>query len=153
MKRLTGRLALLVLPLGLALQACASGAPPAGASIAAAPGRVSVVAAENVWGSIAAQLGGDRASVTSIIANPDTDPHDYEATPADARAIASAKYVILNGAGYDAWAGKLVSADPVKGRLVLNVAGLVGVKEGGNPHVWYSPPDVLKTIDQITADY
>jgi zinc/manganese transport system substrate-binding protein len=112
-----------------------------------------VVAAENFWGSIATQLGGNRVTVTSIITNPDTDPHDYEATPADARTMASAQYAIVNGIGYDPWAPKLIAANPVNGRLVLTVGDLVGVKEGGNPHRWYSPSDVAKVIDQITADY
>src|ERR1700730_3070338 len=59
-------------------------------------GKVSIVAAENFWGSIAGQLGGDKVAVTSIISNPDTDPHSYEATPQDARLIATANYVIVN---------------------------------------------------------
>src|SRR5579885_1843512 len=66
--------------------------------------KLQVVAAENFWGSIASQLGGDKVQVTSIITSPDSDPHDYEPTPQDGRAIASAKYVIFNGIGYDHWA-------------------------------------------------
>jgi len=114
---------------------------------------IRVVAAENFWGSLAAQLGGDRASVRSIIDNPDADPHDYEPTAADGRAMASAQFVIVNGVGYDGWAGKLVDANPESGRAVLTVGNLVGVKEGGNPHRWYSPADVRRVIDEITADY
>src|SRR6266545_4837764 len=87
----------------LAVAACGQG-PGAGGS----SGKLSVVAAEGFWGSIAGQLGGDRVEVKSIINNPDADPHDYESTPADGRAIAGAGYVILNGAGYDPWAQKLV---------------------------------------------
>src|SRR5438445_12890063 len=64
-------------------------------------GRPSVVAAENVWGSIAAQLGGDRVTVSSIIDNPNADPHDYEPTTEDARAMASAHFLSENGGGYD----------------------------------------------------
>ena len=112
-----------------------------------------VVAAENFWGSIAAQLGGGRVSVRSIITNPNTDPHAYEPTAGDARTVASARYVIYNGIGYDPWAPKLVSANPASGRVVLNVGDLVGIRTGGNPHRWYSPPDVAQVIDQITADY
>lgn len=115
--------------------------------------KIAVVAAENVWGSIAAQLGGERVSVKSIIAGPDADPHDYEPTAADARALASAQYVVENGVGYDPWVAKLIAANPAPGRLVLNVGGLVGVKEGGNPHRWYSPDDVHRVIEQISADY
>ena len=114
---------------------------------------ISVVAAENFWGSLAAQLGGTRVKVTSIINNPDADPHDYEATPADGRAIAGAGLVLVNGVGYDPWAGKLVDANPAGGRTVLDVGELVGVKAGGNPHRWYSPPDVRKVVDRLTADF
>ena len=104
-----------------------------------ASGKVEVVAAENFWGSIATQVGGDHAHVTSLIVNPDTDPHDYEPTPADAKLIAGAKYVIVNGAGYDAWALKLLAANPVAGRVVLTIGDFIGKKEGDNPHMWYSP--------------
>jgi zinc/manganese transport system substrate-binding protein len=113
---------------------------------------VNVVAAENFWGSLAEQLGGAHVKVTSIINSPDADPHDYEATPADGRAIAGAGLVIVNGVGYDPWASKLVDTNPAGSRTLLNVGDLVGVKAGGNPHRWYSPDDVRKVIDQITAD-
>src|SRR5947208_879158 len=90
-------------------------------SSSATGGRLEVVAAENFWGSIARQLGGDKVSLQSIIDNPDTDPHDYEPTASDARAVASAQYVIVNGIGYDPWADKLLKANQAKGRAVLNV--------------------------------
>jgi zinc/manganese transport system substrate-binding protein len=115
-------------------------------------GKVEVVAAENFWGSIASQLGGDKVEVISIIANPATDPHVYEATANDARLIARAGYFIVNGAGYDPWAPKLAAANPVSGRRTLDVSVLAGVKEGGNPHMWYSPDIVGKVIDRITSD-
>jgi zinc/manganese transport system substrate-binding protein len=112
-----------------------------------------VVAAENFWGSIASQLGGNRVHVTSVITSPATDPHDYEPTAADARTMAGAQMAIVNGIGYDPWAGKLIAANPVHGRVVLTVGDLVGLKPGGNPHRWYSPTDVQKVIDQIVRDY
>ncbi|HET9410593.1 MAG TPA: zinc ABC transporter substrate-binding protein [Candidatus Dormibacteraeota bacterium] len=118
----------------------------------ASGGRVEVVAAENFWGSVAAQVGGDRVDVTSIIANPATDPHDYDPTANDARLIAGAGYFIVNGAGYDPWASKLAAANPVSGRRVLDVSVLAGVRDGGNPHVWYSPDIVGQVVDRITAD-
>jgi zinc/manganese transport system substrate-binding protein len=111
------------------------------------------VAAENFWGSIAAQVGGDRVHVTSVIANPATDPHDYEPSAADARTLAGAQMAIVNGIGYDPWTDKLIAANPVHGRVVLNVGDLVGIKPGGNPHRWYSPSDVQKVIDEIVRDY
>jgi zinc/manganese transport system substrate-binding protein len=112
-----------------------------------------VVAAENFWGSIAAQLGGDRAHVTSVIASPATDPHDYEPTAADARTMAGARLAIVNGIGYDPWADKLIAANPVSGRVVLRVGDLVGIKPGGNPHRWYSPTNVQQVIGAIVRDY
>jgi len=134
--------------IGVALTSCAAtgsassgGHPPV------------VVAAENFWGSIAAQLGGGRVRVTGIITNPNADPHDYEPTTADARDMAGARFVIENGIGYDPWAQKLVDANPVAGRDVLDVGRLLGVPVGGNPHVWYSPSNVQRVIDAITAEY
>jgi zinc/manganese transport system substrate-binding protein len=114
--------------------------------------QVEVVAAENFWGSIAAQVGGSSVHVTSIIVNPDTDPHSYDPTPTDARAIAQARFVIVNGAGYDAWAAKLLGSNPSSGRQVLTVADLLGKKEGDNPHFWYSPSYVDRVVDTITED-
>lgn len=115
-------------------------------------GKVRVVAAEDVWGSIVRQIGGSRVSVTSIVKNPDTDPHDYEPTPSNGRAVASADYVVVNGIGYDPWARKLVDANPDGHRKVLDVGNLVGVKDGGNPHQWYAPTSVLRVAHQVAAD-
>jgi len=98
-------------------------------------------------------LGGDRVKVTSVINNPATDPHDYEPTPADGRAMAGSQLAIVNGIGYDPWAGKLIAANPVHGRVVLTVGDLLGIKPGGNPHRWYSPSDVQQVIAEIVRDY
>ena len=142
-------------PAGTAVTAGAalptSASPSQGASNGGAT-VLQVVAAENFWGSVARQLGGDRVGVTSIIANPAADPHDYEPTPADARLVASARYVIVNGAGYDPWATKLLTANPAANRKVLDVGALVGKKDGDNPHLWYSPDYVAKVVDQVAAD-
>ncbi len=121
-----------VVAIAAAVLACAS------CSTAGAPGLagstdshlVSVVAAENFWGSIARQLGGAQVQVTSLIDNPDADPHDYEPTPADARAVAASDLVLVNGVGYDAWASKLVDANPNPDRPVLDVGRLVGAGDG-----------------------
>ena len=115
-------------------------------------GRLSVVVAENFWGSIASQLAGSYANVTSIIVNPNADPHAYEPTTSDARLIANARYVVLNGAGYDPWVPRLLSANPVSGRRVLNIGDFLGKKEGDNPHMWYSPSYVARVAARITSD-
>jgi zinc/manganese transport system substrate-binding protein len=145
--------------LALAALVCASAALAGRAALAGSAtgaGRSSalrVVAAENFWGSIAAQLGGDRVQVTSVITSPATDPHDYEPTAADARAFADAQLAIVNGVGYDPWASNLLAADPVGERIELTVGDLLGLEAGDNPHRWYSPADVHRVIGAISADY
>src|SRR5438552_8167259 len=139
------RVGIVVVVVVLAVAGAAAGLEDRAAA-APAGGGLQVVAAENFWGSIASQLGGDRMQVTSVITSPATDPHDYEPTAADARTLAGAQMVIVNGVGYDPWAPKLLAANPVHGRVVLTVGDLVGIKPGGNPHRWYSPGDVQRVI-------
>src|SRR2546427_11839881 len=130
----------------LILAACGT---PAGGS---GTGTLQVIAGENFWGSIAAQLGGSHVSVTSIVTNPNTDPHDYESSAMDARAFASADYVVLNGAGYDDWGQKLLSANPSQSRKVFTVAELLNKKAADNPHFWYNPDWVSRVADTIDTD-
>ncbi|HEX3976040.1 MAG TPA: zinc ABC transporter substrate-binding protein [Solirubrobacteraceae bacterium] len=115
-------------------------------------GKVRVVAAENFWGSIARQLGGVHAQVQSLIVNPAQDPHSYEPTTSDARAMATAQLAIVNGVGYDPWAPKLLAANPVNGRATLTVGQLLRLHEGDNPHRWYDPAEVTRVARTITAD-
>jgi len=103
---------------------------------------LSVVAAENFWGSIAKQIAGTKANVHSIITNPAQDPHSYEPTANDARTMATSQLAIVNGIGYDPWAPKLLNANPDGARIVLTVGNLFGLHEGDNPHRWYDPADV-----------
>ena len=140
-----------LLALSVAILALAGCGSPSGAS--AGSSTLQVIAGENFWGSIAAQLGGSRVSVTSIVTNPNTDPHEYESSAVDARAFATADYVILNGAGYDDWGGRLLAGNPSSNRKVLTVAGLLQKKAGDNPHFWYNPDWVAAVADRITADY
>lgn len=134
----------------LALSGC-SGAPEAKTPSASA-GRVNVVAAENFWASIVSQIGGEHVAVNALINSPDADPHDYEPTARDARAVAGAQFVIGNGAGYDPWLDNLISANPSSARRVLRVADLVGKKEGDNPHFWYNPDYVMAVVQRIHDD-
>jgi zinc/manganese transport system substrate-binding protein len=141
-----------VLALSVTFAGCAMSLPPGGESSAAFSDRVvRVVAAEDFWGSIASQIGGAHARVTSIIANPDTDPHAYEPTASDARGLADAQVAIANGAGYDPWMDRLLAADGGS-RKVLDVGDLVGVAPGGNPHLWYDPGFVDRYITAFAAD-
>ncbi len=118
----------------------------------AGTGKLRVVTAENFWGSVARQLGGEKVQVQSIITNPATDPHSYEPSAEDARSISDARMVLVNGIGYDEWASHLLGADSGSS-MVLNVGRLLGLDEGANPHQWYSPAHVHAVIAQITADY
>jgi zinc/manganese transport system substrate-binding protein len=141
-----------VVSLGLVLAgllaACGTPSGPSGTGKT-----LQVIAGENFWGSIAAQLGGSHVSVTSIVTNPNADPYDYESSGKDARAFATADYVILNGAGYDAWGSKLLAGNPSSSRKVFTVADLLHKKAGDNPHFWYNPTWVDQVADRITADY
>lgn len=117
-----------------------------------ADGRVvNAVATISAWGSILAQLGGAHVHETSIVANPNADPHDYEPTPADGRTIATARLLVTNGIGYDTWANRAARANEDPHRVDLDVGKLVGVRAGGNPHRWYAPADVAKVADAMTA--
>jgi zinc/manganese transport system substrate-binding protein len=124
-----------------------------GKSSTVSVGIIRVVAGESFWGSIASQLGGIHVQVTTIVTDPNADPHEYATSTADARAFTQANYVILNGAGYDTWGQKTLAANPVSGRKVFIVADLMGKKEGDNPHFWYSPDYVEQVIVQISRDY
>jgi len=113
---------------------------------------IQVVAAENFWGSLVSQLGGSHVSVTSVVSDPNADPHEYEANASDARAVADAQLVIENGEGYDSWCSQLVSASDTPGQVVLNVQNTLGVPPGGNPHFWYNPNYVNTTVHQMYSD-
>jgi zinc/manganese transport system substrate-binding protein len=111
-----------------------------------------VVAAENFWGNIAAQIGDSHIDVTSIISDPNADPHTYETDPKDAAAISAASFVILNGVGYDDFASKLLSASPKSSRTVVSIQKVAGVTgDDANPHLWYDPGYVKQAADAITA--
>ncbi|HTE86741.1 MAG TPA: zinc ABC transporter substrate-binding protein [Dehalococcoidia bacterium] len=111
---------------------------------------VNVVAAENFYGDLVKQLGGPAVKVTSIISDPNADPHEYESSSGNAKAIAAARLVIVNGAGYDSFMDKLLAASPNRERKVVNAAGILGKKDGDNPHVWYDVSGMQQVADQIT---
>jgi zinc/manganese transport system substrate-binding protein len=130
---------------------CVSGCRKAAAPATAAGG-LQIVAAENFWGSLVSQLAGPHAHVISIVSDPNADPHEYSSSIATARAFAGADYVVVNGAGYDAWSEKLLSAATNPRRKVLNVADLLGQKTGANPHFWYDPNYVNRVAAQMEQD-
>ena len=113
---------------------------------------INVVAAENFYGDIAQQIGGDNVAVTSILSSPDQDPHLFEASPSTAKALAGAKVVIVNGADYDPWMEKLLKANKTPGRKEILVAALAGKKAGDNPHLWYNPATVKAVAKKLSVE-
>lgn len=117
-------------------------------AFAATPG---IVAAENVYGDIAQRIAGPQAQVTSILTNPDQDPHLFEASASTARALSAASLVIVNGADYDPWMDKLLAAAQSPGRRVIDVASLLHRKPGSNPHIWYDPTAIPAVANAIAT--
>lgn len=126
------------------MSACVDG--PAASNV---PGVINVVAAENFYGDIVRQLGGSHVSVTSLIANPNVDPHQYESNTQTAIEVSNAQLVIENGLGYDAWMDKVLSGAPNASRVLLVAGQIADHKLPDNPHVWYgldSMPAVARAI-------
>lgn len=138
--------------LALALAGCGSGgdSPPTPAT---GSNVIPVVASTDVYGSIANAIGGTHIKVTSVINSPDADPHEYESTPADVKSVGEAKVLIVNGGGYDDFAGKLAKASGGN-PTTIDVSALSGLNQGGefNEHVWYHLPTMAKFADQLAAD-
>lgn len=121
-----------------------------GQSTSEKKGTIEVVASVNQWGTVAKALGGDNVNVTSIINSTNVDAHDYEPTTSDIAKLQKAQVIIVNGAGYDAWAVKVAQT---ANATIVNAAEVGGVNDGENPHVWFSA-DVRKAVAQaITEAY
>ena len=132
--------------LGVSVLAGCGSVPGAGS------GPIQVVAGENFWGDVAAQIGGSHVKVTSVISNPDDDPHEYESSSRNAIAVATSRLVIENGLGYDDFMGKLVDSSGAHPK-VIDVADVLGV--GGddpNPHLWYDTAKLPEVAAAIAAD-
>ncbi len=137
----------------LILLAAALAAAPFWASTATAlADPIKIVAAENFYGDLARQIGGANVAVTSILSNPDDDPHLFEASPQTARNLTDARVVIVNGVDYDPWINKLLSAHKAPGRKEIVVGALVGRKPGDNPHLWYDPAAMKAAAKALLAD-
>ncbi len=150
-----GSAATLALSIALVLAGCstkpnktvggpASTAPPC----PTAP--ITVAVSVSQWGQIVSTLGGNCATVTTVLASSSVDPHDYEPSPADAKSFLHASLVVVNGAGYDAWAAKLAAASAPHA-LLVSAATVTKTPVGANPHLWYSPPAVTAVADAVTA--
>ncbi|MDA8195936.1 MAG: zinc ABC transporter substrate-binding protein [Actinomycetota bacterium] len=112
---------------------------------------VTVVAAEDTWGSVVSQIGGKYVNVVSVMTDPNADPHEYEASMLTARTFARSSIAIVNGAGYDDWALKLLAANPSATRSEINVSNLLHATNGANPHFWYDPLYVEEVSHAIVS--
>jgi len=147
------------LPLALAAlgvtAAALTGCGGASAQPPAIPGVVRVVAGENFWGNIAAQIGGRHVRVTSLLTSPAADPHLYESDVEDAVAVAEAGLVIENGAGYDEFLTQLLGATRHQGRVVISAQNILrATGPDVNPHFWYDirrVPEVAGAIEAALA--
>lgn len=145
--------------LGVTLAACSSGSSEgssgsdAGGASDGGTGRTTVVASTNVWGDIASVVGGDHVEVTSLISNPDADPHEYEASTRNQLALSKAAVVLENGGGYDDFMERMLTSAKNTSATVLNAVDISGLTatdgEELNEHVWYDFPTVQKVVDAI----
>jgi zinc/manganese transport system substrate-binding protein len=141
----------------LAVAACVAAtvvAAGAGGTSAAGPGSAIVaVGAENEYANVISQVGGKYVRVSAIMSNPNTDPHEFEASPAVAREVSAAQLVVQNGIGYDAFMATIESAVPGGDRKVIDVQQLLRLPDSTpNPHLWYQPGTMPKVADAIAAD-
>jgi zinc/manganese transport system substrate-binding protein len=150
----TGRLAgaaAVIGALAVAVTGCAAGSASAGSVHGTAV--VGAVAAENEYASVLSQIGGRYVRVSSVLQNPNTDPHSFEASPQIAGEISGAELLVQNGAGYDGWMNKLESASPSSSRKVIVVQQVLGLSASiPNPHLWYSPATMPAVAKAMAAD-
>lgn len=128
-----------------------SGSASASSSSAA---KIPVVASTDVWGDVVKQIGGDKVDVTSIISDPDQDPHSYEANTRNQLTLSKAKVVIENGGGYDDFVDRMLKSGGSSPDLInaVEISGKTAPKGGElNEHVWYDFPTVAKVADQIAT--
>jgi len=112
---------------------------------------LNIVAAENFYGGVAHQIAGHSAQVTSILSNPNQDPHEFQSDTTTAKAVERADIIIYSGIGYDDWMQKLLGLTGKPGRTVICVADLIGAKAGDNPHIWYDPRTMPALADKLAT--
>ncbi len=128
-----------------------SAASSSSGAASSASGPIKVVASTNVWGSVLQEVGGSHVQVTSVINNPNQDPHDYETTAKDKLDFKNAKIALVNGGGYDDWATTLAKQSDA---TLVDAVQTSGFKtgEGFNEHVFYSMSTARKVADVVAAD-
>lgn len=162
--RLDARLGLIAAAMLIVTAACSSASPsPSPAAATLAPGAsaaltppvggspIAVLGTENFYADVLTQVGGSRVSATSLLNDPNTDPHSFEASPQAAATVADAQLVIVNGLGYDDFMQHLLDASPKSSRVVINVQQLLGLSSDTNSHIWYDPGTMPKVATAVEA--
>ena len=114
--------AVAVIATGFGLAACSSN----GSSASSTSGVISAVGAENEYANVLEQVGGRYVSVSSILDNPNTDPHTFEASTSVAREVSQAELVVQNGVGYDTFMNQIEAASPNPSRKVIVAQHVLG---------------------------
>ena len=125
--------------------------PLGGPSPAGTAAPIAILGTENFYADLLAQIGGARVSATSLLNDPNADPHAFESSPQDAALVADAELVIVNGLGYDAFMNNLLAASPSSNRVVIDVQELLGLADGVNAHIWYDPATMPRVAEAATA--
>jgi zinc/manganese transport system substrate-binding protein len=145
--------ALLVSACSSSSSSSAQAAAGSSSSSAAPAAKIIAIGAENEYADVISQVGGQYVTASAILSNPNTDPHTFEASPAVARTISTARLIVQNGVGYDDWATTMENADPSDGRQVINVQQLLGLPDSTpNPHLWYKPSTMPAVANAIATD-
>jgi zinc/manganese transport system substrate-binding protein len=149
-----GRLVVLAAAItGLALTATACGSGSGSTDTASGTTVINAIGAENEYANVLSQIGGKYVHVSSILNNPNTDPHTFEASPQVAAEVSAAQLIVQNGVGYDTFMNKIESASPNSARKVITVQNLLGLPDNTpNPHLWYSPKTMPAAAKAMTAD-
>jgi zinc/manganese transport system substrate-binding protein len=135
--------------LAIAVAGCGSSAadPSAGTAV------INAIGAENEYANVLSQIGGRYVHVSSILNNPNTDPHTFEASAQVAQQVSSADLIVQNGVGYDSWITRIESAAPNARRKVIVVQNLLGLPDNTpNPHLWYNPTTMPAVATAMAAD-
>jgi zinc/manganese transport system substrate-binding protein len=139
--------AIAALAIALVASGCAADPP------AAAAGTIVAVGAEDQYTSVISQVGGRYVSATSVMSNPNTDPHTFEASAQVAAQVSNASIVVQNGLGYDSFMSKIEAAAPNAKRVVISAQKVLGLPDSTpNPHLWYSPKTMPAVAAQIVAE-
>jgi zinc/manganese transport system substrate-binding protein len=114
---------------------------------------ITAIGAENEYANVIGQIGGRYVSVSSILNNPNTDPHTFESSPSVAEEVSAAQLIVQNGVGYDSFMNKIESASQSSSRKIITVQTLLGLPDDTpNPHLWYNPETMPTVALAIATD-